>query len=228
MKIPNIIILLALITGGCSESEPEPAADSVEPPSSPTPATPPRERVEAPSGLVDPPSAVAPVPTPAPPAEEPNPSEPAPDEPAEAVVEAEAPTAPSEESPPNAVDPPGAPTLGEHEGLSLRRLVVAEAIEEREPVGAGQRFDLGTAQVVAFMNLANDTDEPRTILVGFERPDGRTTGQISLTIPPNAGRWRTWARSRNIRVEGRWSAVVSTPNGEEIGRIAFDVTNDEA
>jgi len=105
---------------------------------------------------------------------------------------------------------------------------MAESIEEREPVGAGQRFSSSSGEVIAFMSLANNTDEPRTLLVGFERPDGRVTGQISLTIPPNASRWRTWARSRNVRIEGRWNTIVSTPTGQEIGRIEFDVVPNPA
>ena len=113
--------------------------------------------------------------------------------------------------------------LGESDGLSVRELLVAESIEDRQPVGAGQRFNSNLPQIIAFLNVANDTPEPRVLMVAFERPDGRTTGQISLNIPPQAGRWRTWARSRNVRSEGRWSAVVTTPTGEEVGRIPFDV-----
>ena len=108
-------------------------------------------------------------------------------------------------------------------GLKLKRIVVAHKIENREPV-VGDDFKLGSAPVYAFVELENSARDARDIRVMFQNEDTKATvGHVKLTVPATQTRFRTWGNTRLIRDPGRWVAVVSTPDGIELGRAPFEV-----
>ncbi len=107
-------------------------------------------------------------------------------------------------------------------GLSIKRLVVAGAIEQREPVTT-QTIRADGKPVYAFVELRNDSDSDRNVIVTFERSDGTKVGRVPLKVPAKQRRWRTWGRTQLIRKTGDWEAVVRTKGGEEIGRVGFKV-----
>lgn len=111
----------------------------------------------------------------------------------------------------------------EVDGLSVRRLVVSEDIENREPVGAASRFDRETDRLFAFVEAVNESDEAGELVVTFESEDGTEVGFITLEIPANARRWRTWAWSQNIHEVGSWTAVIRTADGDELAREHFEI-----
>lgn len=219
--VTTLSTLLLLSACGETPSE-EPTTESVEAPSPEPSPTPPAARAEqAPERQ----EATA---TPQPPAEgvETEGSELDPDleQDPEAIAE-ETNNQPAEtEAPSNAPISIGAATLGTQGELTLRRLEIATGIEEREPVGVSQRFSSANEQITAFLNIRNDGEEAKSVRVLFERPDGSRMQGLSLEIPAGATRWRTWARSRNIRAPGLWHAVVETSDAEEIGRCPFEIT----
>ena len=109
------------------------------------------------------------------------------------------------------------------DGLKLRRFVVTHNIENREPV-AGDDFTLGSAPVYAFVEFENSARAPRSVRVMFQNQDTKATvGHVKLTVPATAERFRTWGNTRMIRDAGHWVAVVSTSDGVELGRAAFEV-----
>lgn len=114
-------------------------------------------------------------------------------------------------------------TVHASNGLTLRRLVVAHDVENREPVGSAEPFEADGEPIFAFIEMANGSDEAQRILVTFEREDGRAVGPISLEIPANAPRWRTWARSSWLRRPGSWTAVVRTEEGEILQSVQFEI-----
>lgn len=108
-------------------------------------------------------------------------------------------------------------------GLKLKRIVVAHKIENREPV-VGDDFKLGSAPVYAFVEFENSARDARDIRVMFQNEDTKATvGHVKLTVPATQTRFRTWGNTRLIRDPGRWVAVVSTPDGIELGRAPFEV-----
>ncbi len=108
-------------------------------------------------------------------------------------------------------------------GLKLKRIVVAHKIENREPV-AGDDFKLGSAPVYAFLEFANSAHDARSISVMFQNEETKATvGHVKLTVPAGAERFRTWGNTRLIKDPGHWVAVVSTVDGVELGRAAFEV-----
>ena len=109
------------------------------------------------------------------------------------------------------------------DGLKLKRIVVAHKIENREPV-AGEDFKLGSAPVYAFVEFANSARDARAINVMFQNEETKATvGHVKLTVPGGAERFRTWGNTRLIKDPGHWVAVVSTPEGVELGRAPFEV-----
>jgi hypothetical protein len=108
--------------------------------------------------------------------------------------------------------------------IRARRLVVAGGIDQREPVGASDVFDLGAFdRVYAFVEAVNETDEAVTLTVTFEPASGESTGHVALEVPARAGRFRTWAFTRNIASGGQWEAVVRGPDGDVLARRPFVV-----
>ena len=220
-RLLAILFLLPTFTG-CGDQSQEPA------PAVHTESSPADEATESGSARPALPETSAATPSPEPAAEvleqvevEPEPArEEAPPEDEEVAAErVEEPTPTPEPAPSLA-----APTLGSHEDLSLRRLVIATDIEEREPVGAAQRFSSNNEQITVFLGLRNEGAEAVSVRVVFERPNGSRMNGLSLEVPAGATRWRTWARSRNIHTPGVWSAVVETGAGVEIGRSPFEIT----
>jgi len=107
--------------------------------------------------------------------------------------------------------------------LKLKRLVVTRKIENREPV-TGDDFKLGNAPVYAFLELENSAASPRGIRVLFENEDTKATvGHVKLSVPAAQPHYRTWGNTRMIRDAGHWVAVVTTVDGVELGRAAFEV-----
>lgn len=103
----------------------------------------------------------------------------------------------------------------------VKRLIIASDIKEREPV------ELTDAQVeqpvVAFVELKNAEETDMGVVVTFEHEDGKKVGFVELTVPGKSPRYRTWARTRNIKTPGEWTAIVTSASGEELARKTFQV-----
>jgi hypothetical protein len=112
------------------------------------------------------------------------------------------------------------------EGLRVRRLVVATGIEDREPTGVSETFDGEDARLYAFVDLANRGDETE-VEVSFEPEvvsrDAHVSGLVTLEVPGEVGRHRTWAWSRGVHAPGRWSVVVRDLEGHELARTPFTI-----
>ncbi len=111
--------------------------------------------------------------------------------------------------------------------LQLKRLVVTGRVEDREPV-ATDAFELGSGPVLAFVELANPSDEEQHVVVTFEpQGGGEKVGFVELSIPAKSPRWRTWGSTRRIDKTGEWMATVSIKDGPALASTAFTVTEAE-
>jgi hypothetical protein len=129
--------------------------------------------------------------------------------------------APPAEAKPAAKQPP-APSADS--ALKVKRFVVASAVEDREPVEV-ESVAVGELPLFAFAELENDGGTGR-VTITFER-DGSSqkAGHVSLEVPGEMQRWRTWGKTNLIDKAGRWSAVLRDENGNELARKPFDVTS---
>jgi hypothetical protein len=140
------------------------------------------------------------------------------EEPAPSVAEVAGPVVEDGES----LSPP-APELYSEGGLTLRRFALTRDVENREPIDPAFAFPNEEAPLFAFVDVANATDEERSVRVIFESPTGEQMGMVDLGVPGEAPRWRTWAYSRMITEPGQWEAIVETDEGELLGRISFEI-----
>ncbi len=106
--------------------------------------------------------------------------------------------------------------------LRIKRLVVTQAVEDREPVEVTDVVDAETP-IIAFLEVASGAVEEQQVVVTFEHEEGHSVGLVNLSVPGNKPRWRTWGRTYNIKQDGRWTAVVRDSRGEELGRTKFTV-----
>ncbi len=130
-----------------------------------------------------------------------------------------------EPKPPESDDesPAFAPELQPRDGLSIRRLVTAPAVQHREPVAASSMFGSHEEKVYAFVEAQNESDEPKKLIVHFIGPDDSVTGGIELEVPAKSTRWRTWAFTKHAKAPGLWRVEVRTPDGELVGALPFEV-----
>lgn len=109
--------------------------------------------------------------------------------------------------------------------LRVKRLVVAQGVEKREPIDSAATFKLAEIdRLYAFVEVENGSHEEGEVVVEFEPPGGGApTGNVRLDVG-SSPRWRTWAYTRAARKVGAWTAVVKTTDGEVLARTPFEVT----
>ncbi len=107
--------------------------------------------------------------------------------------------------------------------LTLKRIQLAEAIKDREPVNPEETFSMGSAsKLYAFLELANASEEEQKITVTFVPPQGGAT-KVTLDVGPQK-RWRTWALRKALTTPGTWRVIVRDLQGHELGSRSFEVT----
>jgi hypothetical protein len=108
--------------------------------------------------------------------------------------------------------------------LKVTRFVVASGVEDREPLTSSDALSGDGSAIYAFAELANPEGESENVRITFERKGGaERVGDVTLPVPGNVTRHRTWAFTRFIRVAGVWEAVLWSENGAELGRTSFEV-----
>ena len=114
-------------------------------------------------------------------------------------------------------------TAGESKVL-VKRFVVATGVQDREPLTSGDALPADGSAIYAFAELANPVGDSENVRITFERKGGRErVGEVTLPVPANTSRHRTWAFTRFIRAAGVWEAVLWSENGTELSRTSFEV-----
>jgi len=115
------------------------------------------------------------------------------------------------------------PELESVDGLTIQRLVTAPAVERREPLAASSVFGPHDERVYAFVEVRNESEDDKILLVHFIGPEGQVSGGIELRIPAAAPRWRTWAYTRNATMPGLWRVEIRSEDGTLVGALPFEV-----
>jgi hypothetical protein len=109
--------------------------------------------------------------------------------------------------------------------LEVKRFVVATGVKDREPVSGSDALLANGAAIYAFAELANPRGESENVRITFERKGGaERVGNVTLPVPGQVARHRTWATTRFIRAAGVWDAVLWSESGAELGRTSFEVS----
>lgn len=104
--------------------------------------------------------------------------------------------------------------------IRVKRLLVTDRIEGREPVPA--KLAVTDDVIYAFAELENPAADERRVRISFEHGSKRI-GNVPLSVPASHKRFRTWGGTRLIDAPGRWDAVVRADDGTELARASFDV-----
>lgn len=105
--------------------------------------------------------------------------------------------------------------------LLVKRLVVTNRVVDREPEPLMD--PLANEAMLAFILAKNESKDEGVLVVTFEHESGKTVGHVELKVPAEMGRYRTWARTHNIKESGKWTAVVRDKSGQELSRQEFSV-----
>jgi hypothetical protein len=109
-------------------------------------------------------------------------------------------------------------------GVKLKRLVVATGVKDREPLVTNDALPSDGSAIYAFAELTNPAGGSENVRITFERKGGaERVGDVTLPVPANVSRHRTWAFTRFIRAPGVWEAVLWSESGSELGRTSFEV-----
>ena len=115
------------------------------------------------------------------------------------------------------------PVLQEMDGLTIRRLITASEVEHREPVAASSVFGRHEERIYAFVEVSNESEDDKVLLVHFIGPDEQVSGGIELEIPPTVPRWRTWAHTKHAKKPGLWRVEIRSTDGTLLGALPFEV-----
>jgi hypothetical protein len=115
------------------------------------------------------------------------------------------------------------PVLQEIDGLTIRRFITAPEVEHREPVAASSVFGPYEERIYAFVEVSNESQDQKVLLVHFIGPDGQVSGGIELGIPPAVPRWRTWAHTKHAKKPGLWRVEIRSTDGTLLGALPFEV-----
>ena len=108
--------------------------------------------------------------------------------------------------------------------MLVKRFVVATGVRDREPLASGDALSADGSAIYAFAELANPAGSSEDVRITFERKGGKErVGEVTLPVPANTSRHRTWAFTRFIRAAGVWEAVLWSESGTELSRTSFEV-----
>jgi hypothetical protein len=108
--------------------------------------------------------------------------------------------------------------------LQVKRFVVAAGVKDREPTTTSEALVADGSAIYAFAELANPLGDSENVRITFERSSGaERVGNVTLPVPGQVSRHRTWAMTRFIRAAGVWDAVLWSEGGAELARTSFEV-----
>lgn len=104
--------------------------------------------------------------------------------------------------------------------FAVVRMVVGTGVENREPVGAADKFPAATEKVYCLLEATNIPKDMEITLLWFA--GDKQVGEINLALKQGP-KWRTWA-FKNLRgLKGDWKVEAKTPDGKIVKEIIFKV-----
>ncbi len=104
--------------------------------------------------------------------------------------------------------------------FTIKRMVIASGIENREPVEVAETFPVSTEKVYCFIEASDIKDDTEATFVWYYK--GKKIYEFSLPLQKGA-KWRTFAY-KNLRGQvGEWKAEIRDSAGNSIHSISFEV-----
>ena len=97
---------------------------------------------------------------------------------------------------------------------------ICTAIEDREPVGAGESF-LATVGQLYCHTLIEGAPEPTSITHVWYRGEEKMA-EVILSV--NSARWRTWSSKKIVESwTGNWHVDILGEDGQELAAVSFQI-----
>jgi len=107
------------------------------------------------------------------------------------------------------------------ETLKLADLVIALAVEDRQPVSPASTFKTGAQQF--FCYAVYNSASADQVSTHVWRADGKVLSRVELKVGKSPS-WRTWSRHRTRPgTTGKWTCEVLDANGAQLGLAQFTV-----
>ena len=109
----------------------------------------------------------------------------------------------------------------EENGLTVARIAICRAVEDREPVDEGTRFPADVGRLYCFTKITGAGGETSVTHVWYHGEQERA--RVALRV--GAAAWRTWSSKRLWHTwTGDWRVVVEDADGAVLTEQAFTVT----
>jgi len=104
--------------------------------------------------------------------------------------------------------------------FSVGRLVIAGAVENREPMDVAATFPASTPKVYAFLEAKDIKADTQATIVW--RCNGEEMAQVPLRLKAG-NRWRTWSSKQIGGRTGDWTVAVQAADGMVLKEATFKV-----
>lgn len=104
--------------------------------------------------------------------------------------------------------------------FEVNRFVVAESIEDREPVNEAESFDLSVGTVYAFIDARKIAEDTEVNVAWFF--EGEQVADVSLKLG-KSGRWRTYSSKKLGDRAGSWEVKLLDSSGEIVKTVSFTI-----
>ncbi|MBE0427026.1 MAG: DUF2914 domain-containing protein [Nitrospirae bacterium] len=104
--------------------------------------------------------------------------------------------------------------------FNISRIVIAEGIEEREPIGVAETFPASTEKVYCFIEATDIAENTEATFVWYHEGKEMHTFNLPLMEGP---RWRIFAYKNLYGEIGNWKVDIKDAAGNTIKSITFKV-----
>jgi len=112
------------------------------------------------------------------------------------------------------------PVAAQEGAFQVERLVVAAAVEQREPVGVAEVFGPGQDTVVCFLEAREIPAETEVVFVWYHGDREAAAIPVRLGAGP---RWRTFVQKAVAGQSGQWKVYLQDAQGQVVGSVEFMV-----
>ncbi len=104
--------------------------------------------------------------------------------------------------------------------FSISTMVVAENVQDREPVGVEETFPASTEKVYCFIEATNISEDTEATVVWYHEGQEMRTFTLPLMQGP---RWRTFAYKNLYGKTGNWKVEIKDAAGNSVQSVSFKV-----
>lgn len=105
-------------------------------------------------------------------------------------------------------------------GFVIKRMVVCEKIEDREPVMIGESFSATLEKVYCFLEAGEIEQETVISFVWYF--EDKEMARVSLPLE-KGNRWRTYASKKLAGLKGNWKVELQESSGIVLHSVSFQV-----